>query len=160
VHPSTAPIGSIIPYAGLAIPDDYLPCDGYQVKISDYQALYFAIGTLYDTGSEPTGYFSIPSYKTDGHFLQGGIISGEVKEAGLPNIVGTAAVVNRGTGYFGTGCLSLKDVGQVYATSLFTVPSARQYIMELDASHSNAIYGSSDTVQPPATTVIFLIKYL
>ena len=32
------------------------------------------------------------------------------------------------------------------------------YLFIFDASRSNSIYGSSDTVQPPAVTVRYLIK--
>lgn len=33
------------------------------------------------------------------------------------------------------------------------------YFLQFDASRSNAIYGNSDTVQPPALTMQYLIKY-
>jgi hypothetical protein len=151
-HPSTAPVGAIIPYAGVGMPKNYLPCDGYQIKISDYQTLYSAIGTLYDSGAEPAGYFSIPDYNTSGYFLQGGAVPGQVIRAGLPNITGWVGV-DRSASYGGAFAYGGQSQGAGSS-------SPSNIFVNFDASISNAIYGSSDTVQPPAITVIFLIKYL
>lgn len=104
------------------------------------------------------------------HFL----INGTVKEAGLPNITGEihndpgdgmsdndsiepfdSAESGEITGAFIKGpvkgyhlCLPFKDAIINYAP---------EYI-GFDASRSSAIYGKSDTVQPPSVTVRYLIK--
>jgi hypothetical protein len=154
MHPSTSPVGSIIPYAGMTVPNEYLPCDGYQLSKTDYAQLYAAIGDIYDTGAEPNGYFSIPDYNTSGYFLQGSTTPGTVKQPGLPNITGAI-------GYDGNASDILSgaffDGGQHKGAE---GGSWNNRYALFDAARSNAIYGASDTVQPPARTVMFLIKYL
>lgn len=46
-HVATIPIGSIITYAGNVPPAGYLLCDGSEVKISNYPALFAIIGYTY-----------------------------------------------------------------------------------------------------------------
>lgn len=83
---------------------------------------------------------------------------GTTIDAGLPNIMGGAPV--SGWGYKGwndhkEGSLSV-DVDVVNGRSDVTSPGAYVWgdtILHIDASQSNPIYGSSDTVQPPAELV-------
>lgn len=44
-------IGTIIAFAGHDLPDGYLECDGSSLNVADYLPLYFAIGSVYTTGS-------------------------------------------------------------------------------------------------------------
>lgn len=81
---------------------------------------------------------------------------GETKEAGLPNIKGTASAsghtqlsVASATGAF----YALNQGGQ-YRASYYYVTNG----LGFDASRSNAIYGNSETVQPASYTVNYLIK--
>jgi hypothetical protein len=154
MQPSTSPVGSIISYAGTTVPSEYLPCNGYQLLKTDYAHLYAAIGEIYNPGAEPDGYFSIPDYNTAGYFLQGGTTPGTVKQPGLPNITGSI-------GYDGnaTDILSgaFYDAGQYKGAE---GGSWNNRYATFDASLASTIYGGSDTVQPPARTVMFLIKYL
>lgn len=55
---STAPVGSIMLWGGIDIPQNWLLCDGEKYKVEDYPELYAAIGGTY--GSGPTGFFRIP----------------------------------------------------------------------------------------------------
>ena len=81
--------------------------------------------------------------------------------AGLPNIKGgTNAGTHPGGAYASwlsgafyntTQTDSSKQVGGTYNLS--------DRILMFDASRSNAIYGASDTVQPPALQLIPQIKY-
>lgn len=43
----TIPVGAIFPYAGLTPPNGYLLCDGSEVRLSDYPALYSVINYTY-----------------------------------------------------------------------------------------------------------------
>lgn len=91
----------------------------------------------------------LPNYLN--RVLQGGD-SPAVLEAGLPNI----------TGSFG-------NIYYQNATGAFTKGAGSQYghadamyvdsIIQFSASNSNAIYGNSDTVQPPAIVLIPQMKY-
>lgn len=64
-HVPTVPIGAIFPYAGSGSPSGYLLCDGSEVKISDYPALYSIIGYLYKTSSLLIGQatFALPDLR-------------------------------------------------------------------------------------------------
>lgn len=55
---STAPVGSIMLWAGIDIPQNWALCDGDKYKVENNPELYAAIGDTY--GSGPTGFFNIP----------------------------------------------------------------------------------------------------
>lgn len=61
-------VGQIIPYAGTALPQGYLACDGSAVSRGQYSDLFNAIGTTYGTGDGSTT-FNLPN--TQGVFLRG-----------------------------------------------------------------------------------------
>jgi microcystin-dependent protein len=52
---SQVPIGSILPFAGLSVPEGYLLCDGTEILIAQYQTLYNIIGTIYNSSSPLLG---------------------------------------------------------------------------------------------------------
>lgn len=71
------PLGIVQIWAGKTVPAGYELCEGQQLKISEYPALYAAIGTTYNnaysyTGarySTTSGYFRLPDLR--GRFLVG-----------------------------------------------------------------------------------------
>lgn len=58
---STAPIGTIMAFAGSTVPDTYLLCDGTSYEISKYPELYTAIGTTY--GQVDETHFNVPDLR-------------------------------------------------------------------------------------------------
>ena len=80
--------------------------------------------------------------------------AGTRRSPGLPNIKGTVNTQTRSddTDYGASGALSSGEANGKYIISSSLNTSKRQQI-KFDASKSNAIYGSSDTVQPPAYMV-------
>lgn len=59
------PLGVVKMWAGGAVPDGFMLCDGRQLPISGYPGLYAAIGTQFNESAGPSG----TRYKTDeGHF--------------------------------------------------------------------------------------------
>ena len=66
------------------VPDDCLACDGYVLKIVDYDKLYSVIGKTFNIGTESNDEFRIPDYNITKRFLQPGDNVGEIIEAGLP----------------------------------------------------------------------------
>lgn len=52
-------LGQILQFAGNFVPEGYLPCDGRQVAISDYEALFQLIGTTY--GGDGQTSFNLPN---------------------------------------------------------------------------------------------------
>ena len=136
------PIGTVIVWTKEEIPEGWLECNGQPVPDSypDLKALM------------PT----VPNYQ--GRFLEGSATPGEVKEAGLPNITGhwdnaygnwnaqsTSGALYSGTARHGT------QVGRNWG-------AAHTWKFMLDASKANPVYGKSETVQPPAVTVKYIIK--
>jgi hypothetical protein len=64
-HVATVPIGCIFPYAGASLPTGYLLCDGSEVQISKYSALYNIIGYSYKAAIllQGQGTFALPDLR-------------------------------------------------------------------------------------------------
>ena len=56
------PAGTVVPFAGMEVPEDWLLCDGREVSRSEYDDLYAAIGTLYGIGDGSTT-FNLPDLR-------------------------------------------------------------------------------------------------
>jgi len=61
----TVPIGAVIQYAGTSPPAGYLFCDGSEVRIGDFSALFGILGYTYRTPSQLIGKatFALPDYR-------------------------------------------------------------------------------------------------
>lgn len=150
------PTGMAMPFAGDNVPDGFLLCNGQAVSRKTYQGLFEIIGIKYGAGDGSTT-FNVPNLTE--RFVQGGTQSGEVREAGLPNIIGRfwtaiwgdfisqvtgafTATIENPTGDYGTNTTNCKNVW-----------------VDMDASKCSPIYGKSGTVQPPAIIMMYVIKY-
>lgn len=124
------------------IPEGWLECNGQPVPdiYPDLKALM------------PT----VPNYH--GRFLEGNSIPGKIKEPGLPNITGSYDNWNNGfsAGLITEGAFKKTKSGRYIAADIASLGNGINVIF--DASSSDPIYGNSDTVQPPAVTVKYLIK--
>ena len=160
--------GMIFAFAGNSIPSGYLLCDGSQVSRTTYKKLFDVIGTTYGAGDGSTT-FNLPNLTNK--FIQGSNTAGTVKSAGLPNIEGKA-MIRTGQPYGGEtiseeqhGALkgvSRESGNSVWRAAITFVENSSNYPLDslyFDASQSNAIYGKSNTVQPPALTMRYIIKY-
>lgn len=157
--------GMIFAFAGNTLPDGYLLCDGSQVSRTIYKKLYDVIDTTYGEG-DGSATFNLPNL-TD-KFIQGSNTVGTVKNAGLPNITGALSTYNDSIlSLFNnvTGCFK-RDQPKDSSLTYDNLPkNTSQYAADycnggiFDASKSNAIYGNSTTVQPPAVTMRYIIKY-
>lgn len=157
--------GMIFPFAGNStIPTGFLPCNGSAVSRTTYAKLFAVIGTTYGAGNGSTT-FNLPNL-TD-KFIQGSNTVGAVKKAGLPNITsrvefrpmsdnqetctgptnGFVTYTHNGGNTWANNIS--RATGNTFANELFT----------FDASKGNSIYGNSSTVQPPALTMRYIIKY-
>ena len=154
------PVGTILQGLYATAPTGFLLCNGQEVAIASFPKLYEAIGTFEGCQSENEGMFKVPDLR--GRFLEGadGNLGNRI-EAGLPNIVGTvlggAHSLNVGYGdYKGAfynpglkyGMSTVGNNGSTWSGSL-----------GIKASLCSPIYGSSETVQPPAVCVNYIIKY-
>lgn len=151
---SIVPVGSIVPYAANTPPGGWLVCDGAAVNREDYPALFAVINTRYGSG-DGSRTFNLPNFinKT----FWGGSSSGTVKAAGLPNIKG-ALNFYRGSADGKTGAFSGSAVASTTYAG-FSQYGGHLVTPNFDASNSNAIYGKSSTVQPPALQTLIIIKY-
>jgi microcystin-dependent protein len=156
------PAGSVIAFAGnpSSAPSGFLLCNGAKVSRTTYSALFSAIGTLYGTGDGSTT-FTLPNM-TD-KFIQGSGTSGTVKNAGLPDhrhltVINTTKTNKNPTST--SSIVSNSAGGQSNADYWLGYDSVEPNVSRSNlASISNSIYGASSTVQPPAITMRFYIKY-
>ena len=160
IYDNMIPVGIVQAFAGSTTPTGWLLCDGSAVSRTDYADLYAVIGDTYGAGDGSTT-FNLPNLVDK--FVEGSATSGTEKTAGLPNITG---------GYdirpWGSGSAILNPTGAVISDGLVGL-SANQIVgnstgtasqkIRFNASNSNAIYGNSTTVQPPALTMRYIIKY-
>lgn len=151
------PTGAVIPFAGSTTPSGYLLCNGATVSRTTYSKLYSAIGTTYGAGDGSTT-FNLPNL-TD-KFIQGSNTAGTVKSAGLPNITGE---------FNGQGFNEIDYSSNYTVSGAFSLTSGTNWVgrgggyasrgLVFNASGSNSIYGAATTVQPPALTMRYIIKY-
>ena len=145
---------------------------GYLMEESAWQAKAAANGgnvPFYSKGDGSTT-FRVPALKC---WVKGANSISEVGgylPAGLPNITGsTTWAVNGTLGAFSvqntpyhqnTGALSVETDGKAYgAIGNSGSDSANSNVsVNIDASLSNPIYGSSDTVQPPSIVGLWVVK--
>ncbi|WP_248917042.1 phage tail protein [Pseudomonas entomophila] len=66
---SSTPVGAILPFPKAEAPAGYLELDGSLQSVATYPDLATYLGTAYNTGGEPAGYFRLPDYR--GEFLRG-----------------------------------------------------------------------------------------
>lgn len=145
-------VGSLVIYPKNYTHEKTLACDGYVLKIQDYEQLYSVIGKDFNDGTESNDEFRIPDYNISGRFLQPNSKAGTKIEAGLPNIVGTIGVC--GTGYTPTGAFQYWKKGAALSNS-----GEADNLHDFNASRCSKIYGNSTTVQPPAQGVHVCIRY-
>lgn len=62
-------IGKVDDFATLALPANYLPCDGASYLRTDYPQLFAAIGTLW--GSVDSTHFNVPDFRSRGRLTAG-----------------------------------------------------------------------------------------
>ena len=154
------PPGVIMPYAGPAanVPSGWLPCDGRTVSSTTYPKLFAAIGTTwgYEENITENGvtYFKLPDFRNRTLWGADQKVLGSYVEAGLPNITGSIGFRAQNANWY-SGCVYARtdlsggtwDTTSMYAGTAF-----------INASRCSPIYGNSDTVQPPAAAVNFIIK--
>lgn len=153
INSGGVPVGSVIAFAANSVPNGFVLCNGAAVSRTTYSKLFAVIGTTYGAGNGSTT-FALPNL-TD-KFIQGSGTAGTSKVAGLPNI----------TGFFHADYKSSETTGAFYnngnaskVTGLAGASGSHATGINFDASRSSGIYGKSTTVQPPALTMRYYIKY-
>lgn len=153
---SFVPVGTILSYGGVNAPTGYLICDGSEISVSEYPDLYDVIGTTF--GSSDSTTFCLPNLidKT----VWGANLSnlGQTLAPKLPNIEGGFRLSGTEGSSDVTGMFSAGEKGG--SRGIGHDPGAKNPLIRLDASSQSDIYTSNyNSVQPPAVTVNFIIKY-
>lgn len=154
---SGAAVGSIAMFAGAALPEGYLLCDGAALSREVYAELFSAIGTTWGEGDGSTT-FNLPDLTDKTVWGGDSEAVGGYREAGLPGITGSFSWVADNASQ-ATASGAITRGGSVYWGSISTGNSIAQSVLNFDASRSSNIYGNSNTVQPPAAVFAFYIKY-
>ena len=160
---SEVPAGTMQMFAGNTIPAGWLLCDGSAVSRTNYAKLFSAIGTTWGAGDGLTT-FNLPN--TIGRFAEGAATSGSYKSAGLPNIEGFFQVPGSRGGFELSGGV-MQHINPDERKWSFPAsnidnnwrPNEACIRVTFNASRYNSIYGNSTTVQPPAFTIRYIIKY-
>ena len=119
--------------------------------------IVYPVGSVFitfDGGAVPSVLFPNTTWERikSGLFLQAEDLSDRMGleiAAGLPNITGNLNDVYTGAAAGGSGVFTMTKRGVAYAQALTSGNIAATWFT-YSASRSNAIYGASDTVQPPA----------
>lgn len=154
------PAGAVFAFAGNSDPAGALLCNGAAVSRTTYARLFAAIGTTYGAGNGSTT-FNLPDLR--GRFIEGDGVAGAVKAAGLPEISAwwcgpyeyDSGVAD---GAWGNGAVQTMKDAYNYI-EMRGEASAGKMNYYFAASRSNGTYGASNTVQPPALTMRYYIKY-
>lgn len=143
VRSYTIPTGALIPSLATSM-TRYLLCNGAAVSRTTYANLFSIIGTKFGAGDGSTT-FNLPDFRNRVFWgASGNLMS--VIEAGLPDHSHSITVSNRS-----------RDCGYESGSPRFW--EGFHSDSTGSASASNAIYGKSTTVQPPAIAVNIFIKY-
>ena len=140
-------IGSLVTYPINYTHPKCLPCDGYVLKIADYEPLYSVIGNKFNDGTEAEDEFRIPDYNISKRFLQPGSSAGTKIASGLPDHTHTVVAV-----YWDSSGIIEEGRGNPDYGHQKTLTTSK-------ASANNSIYGNSTTVQPPSQLVHICIRY-
>lgn len=176
----TMPVGTIFPHtcSSTFVPENSLPCNGTEYSQTQFPALWtdWLVGgrlntctySQYQSGIDTygkcgkwaldteNGKFKTP-YIPDGTHIQQAMTDGELGKsynAGLPNIVGNLTTNGNSfttiSGAFATRSqISNLSGGHSAATGYGN--------LTFDASHSNPIYGNSDTAQTEAVSLRYFV---
>lgn len=162
---TSMPIGSLMWFAAKKVPDSWLICDGRAISRTTYASLFSVIGTTFGAGDGSTT-FNLPNIID--RFIEGALEAGRYIEAGLPNITGHVSLgsTNGGQNWLGDWSLSngafkaasdTPDKGKYPSLSAVAAVSGGTRA-SFDAARSSDVYGKSNTVQPPALTMVPCIK--
>ena len=150
--PPAIPTGMLLPFAGTVVPEGFLLCNGANVSRTDYANLFAAIGTKWGEGDGSTT-FTLPNFNN--RFIEGTTDTekvGQYLEAGAPNIIGNTGHGSNDGSYGANGAFYVGSGTGVGASG-----TGRQYF-KFDASRSNTIYGSSETIHPSSGYTLIIIK--
>lgn len=149
-----SPVGQIADFH--TVPNGWLRCDGSTYNISEYPALFAAVGTKY--GGDGKATFAVPNLHRK--FREGTTTDSEVGtsvSAGLPNITG--GLSSSGGSWYdsvnASGCIDNSSNGRQDSGG---GGKNNGEAWSISASRSSSVYGNSSTVQPASLRLIPCVK--
>lgn len=151
VFTGSSPIGApqITLNFNATLPENCIWLEGAAVSRTTYSTLFGIYGTTYGAGDGSTT-FNLPDFRNR---VIWGSTNGGYIGAGLPNITGGFGAPQ--IYYGGWGAFTVSGTGQAYGV----VANVEGNGVSFSASNSNAIYGASSTVQPPAIKCRVYTRY-
>ena len=153
---AAVPVGCIMYYGSTSAPSKWRICNGGAISRTTYADLFAVIGTRFGAGDGSTT-FNVPNLID--RFPHGSTTPGTVKAAGLPNITGRLYdnPATKDTAVAKSGAFT-RSTFSTYRAQAATSGGSFFGDTGFDASRSSSIYGKSTTVQPPALTLLPIIK--
>lgn len=159
--PPAMPTGMIFPWPGDTPPEGAIVADGREMNRTTYAGLFAIYGTKYGAGDGSTT-FNVPDL--DGRFIELTTDAGSVGqfvEPGLPNIIGSfdankGFIVDYTTG--SSGSIKSHRVVQQDWNGTGSGGSNTGSGFDFNASWSNSIFGSANSVQVNSIRMLPCIK--
>ena len=159
--PPAMPTGMIFPWPGDTPPEGAIVADGRELNRTTYKGLFNIYGTKYGAGDGSTT-FNVPDL--DGRFIElttDAESVGQFVEPGLPNIIGSfdankAFIVDYTTG--SSGAIKGHRVVQQDWDGTGSGGSNTGSGFDFNASWSNSIFGSANSVQVNSMRMLPCIK--
>jgi microcystin-dependent protein len=137
--PDFIPVGSVFAFAGLNPPNGYLICDGSEVLVSKYQALYSVIGDIFF--STPTaGHFTLPDLR-DNTAKGVNVVTGQQF---LPTASGSVTATLAST--------NIPTLGYSCSVTLATAPVANQDTITTKSATGFQNYTTTGSYKPTGFT--------
>lgn len=161
------PSGAVLPFAGVTTPKGFLLCDGSEVSRITYAKLFEIIGEKFGKGDGSTT-FNLPNLIDK--FIEGTQNEvGQNVSAGLPNIRGILHRVLcsgndafepvEGSGDYYISASSGSVDGSKHDVRFLASKGELKTDGTLKTDESEKVFGKSNTVQPPAIKMQYIIKY-
>lgn len=150
------PVGLPLPSLDGILPSKCIWLEGAEVSRETYSILFEKYGTKFGVGDGSTT-FNLPDFTN--RTLWGSDESGYI-EAGMPNITGS--FLNNDYSSASGAHYNLNSWSVPASSGIAGHPGSHAgtyYTIGFDASKSNAIFGKSDTVQPPGVKARFYTRY-
>lgn len=165
------PVGTI--KQDLVVRDGYVLLNGQALNTADYPRLVkflednnlilnyndsYEVNLDFYYANPEKSVFLIPNFLNK--FIENYSTALNKKDAGLPNIEGVvSSLMGTDAADTSTGAFNWNQTTQYWMEAKENANNKGNANLHFSASNSNSIYGNSNTVQPPAITLIPIIKY-
>ena len=150
---AAVPVGALLASFASSM-EGYILCNGAAVSRTTYADLFAILDTAFGEGDGSTT-FNLPDFRNKTFWGANGNLMAVIA-AGAPNIYGEFTAEKEFRINNTSGCFAYKNQGQGGAG---TATGQSYHTIIMNASKSSTVYGTSNTIQPPAIAVNIFIKY-